>query len=99
MTEAEFQAKLKKEILERIPDSIVLKMDPTAVGIQGFPDLLILKGDKWAALEVKKDENANHQPNQDHYVNQIKQMGNYSAFIFPENKKEILNELARALNA
>ena len=99
LTEAIYQSKLKKKLEKRLPDAFVLKIDPTATGIQGFPDLLILRNDKWAALEVKKDEYATHRPNQDHYVNQIKHMGNYSAFIFPENEKEVLNELERALSS
>ena len=98
MTEAQYQAKLKEKLKKRLPDAIIFKVDPTASGIQGFPDLMILRKNKWAALEVKKDEKASHQPNQDDYVKRINGMGNYSAFIFPENEKEIIDELERALS-
>ena len=99
LTEAQYQSKLKEKLQERMPDAYIMKMDPTANGIQGFADLLILRKNKWAVLEVKKDENAPHRPNQDYYVEQVKKMGNFSAFIFPQNEKEIMDELERALNS
>lgn len=91
MYESNFQRQLKKDIKERFPGCFVLKTDPNDV--QGIPDLLILHGDKWAALEVKKSKTASHRPNQDYYVATMNQMS-YSAFIFPENKEEVLNELS-----
>ena len=80
-----------------MPDAFIMKIDPTTSGIQGFADLLILRNNKWAVLEVKKDEKAHHQPNQDYYVEKVKEMGNFSAFIFPQNEKEVLDALERAL--
>ena len=98
MTEGEYQRNLRVKIETRIPGVIVLKNDPTY--LQGFPDLLLLKGDKWATLEVKKDEKAKHRPNQDTYIQKCKDMGAaYSSFIFPQNEKEILDELERAFES
>ncbi len=94
MKENAFQQNLIKEIKERFPGSIVMKNDSSY--IQGIPDLTILYGSKWAALEVKKDNKASHQPNQDYYVNKMDNMS-YAKFICPENKKEILDELEHAL--
>lgn len=94
MKENAFQQNLIKEIKERFPGSIVMKNDSSY--IQGIPDLTILYGSKWAALEVKKDNKASHQPNQDYYVNKMDNMS-YAKFICPENKKEILDELELAL--
>ena len=94
MKEGEYQARLKKEIRKRLPGAMVLKNDSS--WLQGVPDLTILNGDKWASLEVKRSENEEHQPNQDYYVEEMNRMS-YSAFIFPENEKEILDELQRAL--
>lgn len=76
------------------PGCIVLKNDPNY--IQGFPDLTILYKDRWAVLECKKGNNAKRQPNQKHYVAKLNEMG-FSRFIYPENKKEVLDELQRAL--
>lgn len=94
MRENEFQAKLKKEIAERFPGCIIMKMD--ASYIQGIPDLLILYHDKWAALECKKSASAKHRPNQDYRVKQMNDMS-FASFIFPENKEEVLNAMAQAL--
>jgi hypothetical protein len=90
MTEPEYQAKLKKKIKELLPGCIVQKEDSRE--IQGIPDLLILYNNKWASLEVKIDEDAEHQPNQDYYVDKMDGMS-FSRFIFPENEEQVLNEL------
>lgn len=92
MLEREFQKELKKELKRRFPGCYVLKNDSGY--FQGIPDLLILWKDKWATLEVKKNANASHRPNQDHYVEDMNSMS-FSAFIYPENKEEVLNELER----
>lgn len=98
MTEGEYQRKLKTKIESRIPGVIVLKNDPTY--LQGFPDLLLLRNEKWAALEVKKDEKAHRQPNQDIYIQKCKDMGAaYSSFVYPQNEKEVLDELERAFKS
>lgn len=88
--ENRFQANLIKEIESRFPGSIVMKNDPNH--IQGIPDLTILYKDKWATLECKKSKNATLQYNQDTYVEIMNDMS-YSAFIYPENKEEVLDEL------
>lgn len=101
MRENDFQRDLKKELKKRYPGCYVLKNDPTM--IQGIPDLTILYKDKWAALEVKKDKaeamaainkKAGSRPNQALRVAALNSMS-YAAFIYPENKEEILNELDR----
>ena len=72
------------------PGCIVTKLDPG--DIQGIPDLLILYKNKWATLENKRNENADHQPNQDYYVDKMNKMS-FSRFIYPENKEKVLEEL------
>lgn len=91
--ESEFQKRLIKELKERFPECMVLKNDPNY--IQGIPDLMVLGKDKWAALEVKKSAKAHHQPNQDYYVEKMNDLS-FSAFIYPENKEDVINELERA---
>ena len=88
--ENSFQAKLIKKIKKLFPGSIVIKNDPTY--LQGFPDLLILCKDKWAALECKRSNKAGHQPNQDYYISKLDSMS-YASFISPENEEEVLNGL------
>jgi hypothetical protein len=58
---------------------------------------LILYRNKWATLEVKIDEDAEHQPNQDYYVGKMNEMS-FSSFIFPENEEMVLNELILFFN-
>lgn len=94
--ERDFQSKLIKELKVMFKGCIIIKNDPNY--IQGIPDLLILYNDRWAALEVKKSEHAHHQPNQEYYVDLMDQMS-FAAFIYPENKEEILYELQQALLA
>jgi hypothetical protein len=93
MIESNFQKAVREEIERRFPDAIVLKNDPNY--IQGIPDLLVLYNDRWAALEVKKNKTATHRPNQDYYVDKMNDMS-FAAFIFPENKEEVLNAMEQS---
>ena len=92
MIESQFQKRLKREIKERFPGCIIYKTDPQQ--IQGSPDLIILNGNKWAALEVKKNAKAPHRPNQDYRVEQMNKMS-FASFIYPENKEEVFDDLER----
>lgn len=94
MLESKFQTQLIKEIKIMIPGCVVLKND--ASYLQGVPDLLVLYKDRWAMLEVKGSEDAYIGPNQQYYFNMFRSMS-FSAFIYPENKKEILDDLQHAL--
>ena len=93
MRENNFQSKLIKELKDRFPGCIVMKND--ANYIQGIPDLIVLYKDRWAALECKRSAHERHQPNQDYYVEIMDDMS-FAAFIFPENKEEVLNELQQS---
>lgn len=96
MVESKFQKELIKEIKARFPGAIVLKNDSDY--IQGIPDLTVLYGKHWASLEVKKSESASHRPNQDHYVKTMNEMS-FSAFVYPENKEEILDQLEQTFKS
>lgn len=92
MLENKYQAGLIKRIKLLFPGCIVLKNDPTY--IQGIPDLLVLYNKRWAVLEVKKNKTASHRPNQDFYVDKMNRMS-FARYIYPENEKEVLNDLER----
>lgn len=94
MVESKFQRSLITELEVLFPGCVVIKNDPTY--IQGIPDLLILYKDKWAALECKRSERESHRPNQDYYISKLDEMS-YAAFVYPENREEIINELQQAL--
>lgn len=93
--ESKFQRELKQDIRALFPGCVILKNDTSQM--QGIPDLLILHKDRWAVLEVKRGlkERKVPQPNQEYYVNMLNEMS-YSAFIYPENKDYILDELQQA---
>lgn len=88
--EGAFKTDLSKEIQSMLPGCFVLHLDPNEV--QGIPDLLVLYREKWATLEGKITADASHQPNQDYYVDVMNKMS-FSAFIYPENKQEVLDQL------
>ena len=94
--ESRFQADLISELHDLFPGCIVLKND--ANYIQGFPDILILYKDKWATLENKRSSTASHRPNQQFYVDLTNKMS-FSRFIYPENEKEVLDELQQAFRS
>lgn len=91
MLESKFQRELVSELEVMFPGSLIYKNETK----QGFPDLTILYKKHWALLECKKSEDADHQPNQDYYVERANNMS-FSRFIYPENKQEVLNELQQA---
>lgn len=90
MRENEFQARLIKKIKHRFPGCIVLKNDPNYV--QGIPDLTVLYGKRWAALECKRKRTASVRPNQKYYIHKMNEMS-YARFVCPENEEEVLDGL------
>jgi hypothetical protein len=93
--EKEYQHELIKKLRIIFPGCFILQNDPSE--FQGIPDLLILFGDRWSMLEVKKSPRARIGPNQQHYVDLFNEMS-FAAFICPENEVEVLNELQRVLD-
>lgn len=93
-TENIYQRSLIKRLKEEIPGSIILKNDPNY--IQGIPDLLLLVGDRWFALEVKRSASAPHRPNQDYYIDRMNEMS-AAYYVYPENEDEVIDEILRSL--
>jgi hypothetical protein len=96
MLEREYQADLITKLEELFPGCFILKND--SAYLQGVPDLLILFGNKWAMLEVKKNARAKVQPNQRYYIQALDSMS-FAAFIYPENEEEVLHDLQLAFAA
>lgn len=86
--ESGFQDKLISDLEDMLPGAMVFKMDQW----QGLPDILVLYQKHWFSLECKREEEARRQPNQGYYVDLMNQMS-FSRFIYPENKKEVLDEI------
>lgn len=91
MKERDYQRKLITRLEDRFKGCMILKNDPTY--LQGVPDLSIFYGCKYAMLEVKISENANIQPNQEYYLEEINKSGGFGRLIFPENEEVVINEL------
>ena len=91
MLESRFKTNLRKRIEKEFPGAIVMHTNPSER--RGAPDLVILYKDKWALLECKKSEKASHRPNQEYWIDLTNEMS-FSRFIFPENRKEVLDELS-----
>lgn len=96
MLESIYQAQLIKKLRRLFPGCVILKNDPNY--IQGFPDLTILYGTRWALLEVKPYEGADQQPNQDWYIAELNSMS-FAAFIYPENEREVIRELQQTFQS
>lgn len=94
MRETEYQGQLINRIQERLPGSYILKNDPKQR--QGIPDLLVLFGNRWAALEVKTSAKAPNQPNQEFYIQDMGEQS-FAAFIYPEIEEDVLDEMESAL--
>lgn len=93
--ERDFQKKLIEELYDIFGEDecVIFKTNPNY--IQGFPDLMILYRDRWAALECKRIEDAVKQSNQPYWVEFLNGLS-FAAFIFPENKEDVLDELQQA---
>lgn len=94
MRESAFQSAVIRELKSRLPGCIVIKNDPNY--IQGFPDLLVLYGTRWGALECKVSSRSRIQPNQEYYIDLLDEMS-YASFICPDNKEDVLDEIQLAL--
>lgn len=94
--ERHYQAGLIKRIEALLPGAIVRKCDLQ----QGWPDLLILWGPRWALLEVKKKTPASSdfEPNQEWWIREFDDMS-FSACIYPENEQEVLYALQQTFGA
>ena len=89
-----YQAQLIQRLKEEFPGAVVLKNDSSYQ--QGIPDLTILHGPRWAILEDKRDINASARPNQQWWVDRLRDMS-YAAFIYPQNEEDVFDELRHTL--
>lgn len=89
MLESKFKSDLKKEIARRLPH---VKIYETSTNRRNRPDLIVLGPWRWAALELKREEDATRQPNQERHMNELGEMG-LSCFTHPDNAEEVLRGL------
>ena len=94
--EKRFQAVLIRELKRRLPGCMVYKSDSQSM--TGIPDITVLYENKWALLECKRSEKAYRSRAQTHNVAKLNAMS-FASFVYPENLKEVLDALQRALRA
>ena len=93
--EGNFKSKLIKKLEKQYPDAVITKLEADLKS--GIPDIVILKENKWATLEAKASEadmlkERTNKMAQDYYVSTMDKMS-FSRYVYPENEKEVLNEL------
>ncbi len=96
---AKLESSFQSDLIQRLNKLIgrngfVLNLDGSY--IQGFPDILVLYRDRWAALECKRNYNSVEQPNQRYYINIMNKLS-FASFITPETEEEVLDDLQQAL--
>jgi hypothetical protein len=91
--ESKFQKEVADALEEALPDCIIIKGN--SAYRQGVPDWLVLDGEHWAALEVKREHKAGKRPNQPYYVEKMNEMS-YAAFVDPDNYQEVIGEIQSA---
>lgn len=97
--ESEYQAYLKRErIPELLGNKKVCKILKNDAQVQsGVPDLTVIKGSKWAWLEVKISSKAKARPGQPENVEYAK-TNSFGSFIYPENENEVLTDLKKFMD-
>lgn len=93
MKESVFKSNVISKLKDMFPGCEIIQADPSYQ--QGILDTFIFWNSYWGALEFKKSEQANRQPNQDYYVERLNGMS-FASYIFPENEEEVLNALEQA---
>lgn len=91
-----FQSQLIRRLESEFQGCVVLRNDPQ--WIQGIPDILLLWGSYWAALETKASSRSARRPNQGYYVDLMDQMS-YANFVSPDNVEEVLDEIRRSFGS
>ena len=94
MRERDYQRYLKDRIYNMLPGCYILKLNQK----QGLPDLLILYGESWGMLEIKRNDRAHRQPNQARYISIFNAMS-FASFISPEDEEEVLYALSLSLKS
>lgn len=97
MLESEFKSWFKDELDSRISYWLRFRgrelyvVEPKT-SKRSAPDLIVLGPGAWAALEFKRSEDSDQQPNQEYNIRKLGIMG-YASFVYPENAEEVLGEL------
>lgn len=96
MLESEFKRRFLEKLKRAYPNCFLIKIDDNY--IQGFPDTIVLNGDKWVALEFKRSSKASHRPNQDYYICKLDE-ASFARFVSPENQEEVMHGIQQTFGS
>lgn len=88
--EGRFKSEFIKDLRDMFPDCLIHFMDSQQ--LQGVPDILFIWHQYYAFFECKESERAARQPNQEYYIQWFSDWS-FAAFVYPENKEEVLHAL------
>lgn len=94
--ERDFQPGVIARVREIVPGCVILKND--ANYLTGVPDLLILRGPRWAMLETKRQPDSKRQANQPYYVAKFNEWS-FAAFVNQQNYEDVLIQLDHFFNS
>lgn len=97
MRESAFKKRFLAKVEERLSYLDLDFITPTETS-RSLPDIFVIGPLFWAALEFKRSGDANHQPNQDWYIERFNEKG-YGVFVEPNNEEEVLNDLERLFSS
>lgn len=76
----------------------VIKTKPQPGTPTGCPDIIALFGDRWAAIEVKKSENASFRPGQKPTLAYLSAFNGWLVFVcYPDNWPDVKQQLGERL--
>lgn len=93
--EADFQAAFIKRLRRGFDRVIVLKNDSGY--LQGIMDLTVILPGVIVFIECKPYEDAPYEPNQEYYLDLVRQFGFFSCTLYPENEEEVFRAIQRAV--
>lgn len=96
--EGKLKAHFIKELKKRVKLTTVLQYQQSSTTVKGFPDSIILGPEAVTVfVEFKKSKRAKFQPLQKEWGKKLLERNFLYYLVYPENEKEVLDELEEIL--
>lgn len=96
--EGKLKAHFIKELKKRVKLTAVLQYKQDSTTVNGFPDTILLADEAVVVfIEFKKSKRAKFQPLQKEWGKKLLDRNFWYYLVYPENEKEVLEELAEIL--
>ena len=95
MRESDFKTSFQKKLKREIKPVAILQYKQDSTTVKGFPDTIVILEGITIFIEFKKSRNAKFQPLQKEWVKKLNDNGHFAFICYPENQKEILEEIRR----